>query len=81
LLNDEWSKDIAIGVSINDEEFIANANNIVKEAEMTVEEAQAYFSSLGYEPTFVETTIKEPLMGTRTVTKNVQLETIDKGEG
>jgi hypothetical protein len=71
LFNEEWNKSIKIGATIDNEGFIANANKIVEKSKMTVEEAQAYFSSLGYEPTFVETTIKEPLTGTRTITKNV----------
>lgn len=44
--------DIEIGATLDSGDFLANANELVSAAGMTVEQAQAYFNSLGYEPTF-----------------------------
>lgn len=44
--------DIEIGATLDSGDFLANANELVSAAGMAVEQAQAYFNSLGYEPTF-----------------------------
>ena len=49
------STDIEVGAVLNDGEFLQKAQNLVTQTGMSVEEAQSYFNSLGYEPTF-ETT-------------------------
>lgn len=52
------STDIEVGAVLNDGEFLQKAQNLVTQTGMSVEEAQNYFNSLGYEPTF-ETTEEE----------------------
>lgn len=52
------STDIEVGAVLNDGEFLQKAQNLVTQTGMSVEEAQSYFNSLGYEPTF-ETTEEE----------------------
>lgn len=61
---------IEIGAQLDTGDFLANANKLVKESGMTVEQAQQYFNSLGYEPEFeVETkTVKRSIPQTRTHT-------------
>lgn len=58
--------DLEIGATLDDSQFLEAANRLITESGMTAEEAQAYFNSIGYEPTF-ETT-------TETVTHQVPLE-------
>lgn len=41
-----------IGVAINDEEFLARCQEIVNAAEMTKDQASAYFASMGYDVEF-----------------------------
>lgn len=45
-------KDIKVGASLDTEDFGTAAQDLVDTAGMSVEEAQAYFNSLGYEPVF-----------------------------
>lgn len=62
--------DIEIGATLNSGDFLANANELVSAAGMTVEQAQAYFNSLGYEPTFEMRNEKRtaPMYGERVFT-------------
>ena len=58
--------DLQIGATLDDSQFLEAANRLIAESGMTAEEAQDYFNSIGYEPTF-ETE-------TQTVTHQVPLE-------
>ena len=58
--------DLQIGATLDDSQFLEAANRLIAESGMTAEEAQDYFNSIGYEPTF-ET---EP----QTITHQVPLE-------
>lgn len=49
----DLSQDIQIGAHLNTGDFLTEAQNLISECGMTVDEAQAYFNSLGYEPEFV----------------------------
>lgn len=69
--------DLEVGMSLKDEGFISDAQNLLNTTKMTVEEAQAYFNSLGYEPEFVMEDFEEPIMGTRTFTDNVKVDTVE----
>ena len=51
-------KDIEVGATLNADDFGTAAQDLIDTACMSVEEAQAYFNSLGYEPVF-ETETKE----------------------
>ena len=44
--------DIEVGAILQDEAFIAAANNLVQAANMTADEANAYFAGIGYEPVY-----------------------------
>ena len=44
--------DIEVGAILQDEAFIAAANNLVQSASMTADEANAYFAGIGYEPVY-----------------------------
>lgn len=44
--------DIQVGATLNDEDFINGANELIAAAGMTYEEAQGYFNSIGYTPVF-----------------------------
>lgn len=57
------NQDIQVGATLDQGEFINSANELIKNAGMTVDEAQAYFNSLGYEPEFVteEQTVKRSI--------------------
>ena len=48
-------EDIELGVEFQDEAFLEAANNLVDTANMTADEANAYFASIGYEPLYNET--------------------------
>lgn len=48
--------DLEVGATLDDEEFLTKLNNFVKQSGMSVEQAQAFFNSLGYEPEFVTDT-------------------------
>lgn len=66
-----WDTNISVGTTLETGDFITAANELVRQAGMTVDQAQAYFNSLGYEPTFVTEKKTVPLEGTRTYTENV----------
>jgi hypothetical protein len=68
------SFDIEVGAVLKNDGFTSVANRILTDSKATVEEAQSYFNSLGYEPTFVMTTEKMPLTGTKTITSDVRVE-------
>ena len=57
---DNWladqGKNLEIGVEINDEEFKTSCKDLIKEAEMTADEAEAYFASKGLEVQLVANT-------------------------
>ena len=44
--------DIEVGAVLQDEEFLAAANELVNTAGMTADEANAYFAGIGYEPVY-----------------------------
>jgi TP901 family phage tail tape measure protein len=70
----EFKVGAELDVSLDDGQFIGAANDLVQGAKMTVDQAQAYFNSLGYEPEFEmveqDVTSKKPI--TRTETRNVK---------
>lgn len=45
------SSSFEVGVAIDDAQFINACNNIIQQAGMTAEQAQAYFASMGYDAT------------------------------
>ena len=46
------AQDISVGATLDSGEFLDAAQELINKTGMTVEEAQEYFNSLGYEPTF-----------------------------
>lgn len=44
--------DIEVGATLQDEEFLNAANELVESANMTADEANAYFAGIGYEPVY-----------------------------
>ena len=83
-LHDKLMKDLpnlSIGMTIDDADFITNAQELLNTSKMTVDEAQAYFNSLGYNPEFEEVEIDEPLEGTRTITENIKVEQYPLNDG
>ena len=66
-------EDIKVGAKLETSNFIDAANDLVEEAGMSVEQAQAYFNSLGYEPEFVmdEKTVMRSVPQERTHTDYV----------
>ena len=67
----DLNTNIEIGASLETGDFVTAANDLITKTGMTVDQAQAYFNSLGYEPTFVTEKKTVPLEGTRTYTENV----------
>ena len=63
--------DIEVGATLNSGDFLTKAAQIVEAAGMSVEEANAYFRSLGFEPNFkTETvTMKQATKNIKTTTK------------
>ena len=49
------NQDITVGAQLETGEFYNAAQDLINSANMTVDEAQAYFNALGYEPEFVTT--------------------------
>lgn len=43
---------IEVGAKVDDADFLEAANNLVKESQMTADEANAYFAGIGYEPVY-----------------------------
>ena len=60
---------LKIGATIDASAF----QEILNTSKMTVEQAQAYFDSLGYEPTFAMVKQEMPLEGTKTTTTGVEI--------
>lgn len=60
--------DIKVGATIDDGDFLTKAAQIVEKSGMTVAEANAYFRSMGFEPTFEtkEVDVTRTPQGTRT---------------
>lgn len=62
--------DIQVGATLDDGDFLSKAAQVVETANMTVEEANAYFRALGFEPHFetkeVKTTVRKPKVRTHT---------------
>lgn len=50
--------DIEVGATLQDEEFLNAANELVESANMTADEANAYFAGIGYEPVYSTTDIE-----------------------
>ena len=75
--------DIEVGATINDVDFLTKAAQIVEQAGMTVDQANAYFRSMGFEPTFEtkKVPVTRTLKGTRTYTDNVVTDTIPTSSG
>ena len=72
-LHDELAAEIPniqVGATLDDGDFLRKAAQIVETAGMSVDEANAYFRSLGFEPNFetkeVEVTSKKPIVETYT---------------
>jgi uncharacterized phage infection (PIP) family protein YhgE len=65
---------IEVGATLDDGDFLSKAAQIVEAAGMSVEEANAYFRSLGFEPKFEtkQVPITQELKGVRTTTKVVK---------
>lgn len=64
-LHDELASmipDIEVGATLDDGDFLAKAAQVVETAGMTVEQANAYFRSLGFEPHFA---VKEEKVATK----------------
>ena len=81
--------DLEVGASINtadmsegEQQFINKCNEIISQAGMTVEEANAMFESLGFEPVFTTTTktltISKPII--KTVTRDYSGEVSGENE-
>lgn len=75
--------DIKVGATLDTEEFQVAAQGIVDAASMTVEQAQAYFNSLGYEPEFVmqNETRTAPMYGKRVYTDDPVIGSVPDGNG
>ena len=50
--------DIEVGAILKNEGFLEAANNLVKQSEMTADEANAYFAGIGYEPVYSTTDVE-----------------------
>lgn len=51
---------IEVGAEVNDADFLEAANNLVKESQMTADEANTYFAGIGYEPVYNAEDIDTP---------------------
>lgn len=71
------------GENLDTTGFIDACNNIVSAAGMSVEEAQAYFDSLGYTPEFEMTNVTEtaPMYGKKVFTTDPVVDYVDTGNG
>ena len=76
-----FDANIQVGATLDSEEFATAAQDLIDSAGMTVEQAQAYFNSLGYEPEFVMTNEKRtaPMYGKRVYTDDVVMGEADDG--
>lgn len=61
---------VEVGATLDDTDFLNAAQEIMNQSKMTVDEAQAYWNSLGYEPEFVteQQTVKRSVPQERTHT-------------
>lgn len=75
--------DIKVGATVDDGDFLAKAAQIVETAGMTVDQANAYFRSMGFEPNFEtkEVPVTRTLKGTRTYTTGVKVGTVETSNG
>ena len=64
--------DIKVGATIDDEEFMQKAAQIVEQAGMSVEQANAYFRSMGFEPHF-ETKKVKMMQSTKVLTTHTKV--------
>lgn len=65
LITDFASQDIEIGANIDDTDFINKCNQLVADANMTEQQIQSYFNSLGFNPKITyETSTSEPVVTT-----------------
>lgn len=85
-LHDElaaMSPNIEVGATLNTGDFYTKAQELVDTAGMSVEQAQAYFNSLGYEPVFEmrNETRTAPMYGKRVYTDSPVIETVEYGDG
>ena len=66
---------IEVGAKVNDADFLEAANNLVKESQMTADEANAYFAGIGYEPVYnaedIDTSAEMP--NAKTITRVVDI--------
>ena len=74
---------IQVGATLETGDFATAAQGIIDAAGMTVEQAQAYFNSLGYEPEFVmqNETRTAPMYGKRVYTDNPVIDYVPDGKG
>ena len=77
------SPNIEVGATLNTGDFYTKAQELVDTAGMSVEQAQAYFNSLGYEPVFEmrNETRTAPMYGKRVYTDSPVIETVEYGDG
>lgn len=61
--------DIEVGAILKDEGFLEAANKLVDTANMTADEANAYFAGMGYEPVYNEQEIPAPMEAPNAITK------------
>lgn len=75
--------EIKVGATLDTEEFQAAAQGLIDAAGMTVDEAQAYFNSLGYEPEFIMENKVEtaPMYGKRVYTDEPVIGSVPDGNG
>lgn len=71
--------DIEVGAILKDEGFLEAANKLVDTANMTADEANAYFAGMGYEPVYNEQEIPAPMEAPNAITKMTVMG-IDWGE-
>lgn len=77
------SPNIEVGATLNTGDFYTKAQELVDTAGMSVEQAQAYFNSLGYEPVFEmrNETRTAPMYGKQVYTDSPVIETVEYGDG
>lgn len=66
---------IEVGAKVDDADFLEAANNLVKESQMTADEANTYFAGIGYEPVYnaedIDTSAEMP--NAKTITRVVDI--------
>ena len=75
--------DIKVGATLESGDFLAQAAQIVEAAGMSVEQANAYFRSLGFEANFETKTVPvtRQIKGTEQTTKVLDWETVNTPDG